>query len=401
MCIVIPRACGTGTTPIVTAASSRWRAHPARRRRVHVVVACRHRQPGCFAAGPYRVPNTVIDGYAVRTNNPPCGAMRGFGAVQNCFAHEAQMDKLAAALGLEPVELRLRNALGPGRHARDRTGDPGHRAGRRSDPGVRRRTSAGRPRRRRRLPRPPGGAGRTAGPGDVQRGVGFAVGFKNLLFSEGFDDYSTARVRVENGVVTVHSACAEVGQGFVTLAQQIAARCSASTRSCWLRPTPRSGRPDRPRPAGSRGCPVAPSSVRAATCSPKCSPASRATRASTRRRSRWSTTASSRPTAPRRLDPRRRCRQRVRGDARVPPRPDAASRHRRSRQRARLLRVRRASRSRRRRCRARSDPGRRDRHRTGRRSCPQPAASRRADRRRHRPGCRPRSDGGDGDRRRE
>ena len=55
----------------------------------------------------------MIDGYAVRTNNPPCGAMRGFGAVQNCFAHEAQMDKLAAALGLDPVELRLRNALAP------------------------------------------------------------------------------------------------------------------------------------------------------------------------------------------------------------------------------------------------------------------------------------------------
>ena len=67
----------------------------------------------CFAAGPYRVPNAVIDGYAVRTNNPPCGAMRGFGAVQNCFAHEAQMDKLAAALGIDPVELRLAQRARP------------------------------------------------------------------------------------------------------------------------------------------------------------------------------------------------------------------------------------------------------------------------------------------------
>jgi CO/xanthine dehydrogenase Mo-binding subunit len=48
------------------------------------------------------------------------------------------------------------------------------------------------------------------------------VGFKNLLFSEGFDDYSMARCRFENGLVTVQCACAEVGQGFVTLAQQIA-----------------------------------------------------------------------------------------------------------------------------------------------------------------------------------
>ena len=63
---------------------------------------------------PYRVPNATIDAVVVRTNNPPCGAMRGFGAVQVCFAHESQMDRLAAALGIDPVELRLRNALGPG-----------------------------------------------------------------------------------------------------------------------------------------------------------------------------------------------------------------------------------------------------------------------------------------------
>ena len=64
-----------------------------------------------FAAGPYLVPNAAVDGYAVRTNNPPCGAMRGFGAVQTSFAAEAQMDKLADALGMDPIELRLRNAL--------------------------------------------------------------------------------------------------------------------------------------------------------------------------------------------------------------------------------------------------------------------------------------------------
>ena len=66
---------------------------------------------------PYACANAVVDGWAVRTNNPPCGAMRGFGVVQACFAHESQMDKLAAACGLDPVEIRLRNAM--------RTGDPG------------------------------------------------------------------------------------------------------------------------------------------------------------------------------------------------------------------------------------------------------------------------------------
>jgi CO/xanthine dehydrogenase Mo-binding subunit len=67
-----------------------------------------------FAAGPYEVPNALVEATAVYTNNPPCGAMRGFGAVQTCFAGEAQMDKLAEALGIDPVELRLANALAPG-----------------------------------------------------------------------------------------------------------------------------------------------------------------------------------------------------------------------------------------------------------------------------------------------
>src|SRR5439155_1302464 len=57
----------------------------------------------CFGAGPYRVPNARIHAVGAYTNNPPTGAMRGFGAVQSCFAYEAQMDKLAVALGIDPV----------------------------------------------------------------------------------------------------------------------------------------------------------------------------------------------------------------------------------------------------------------------------------------------------------
>ena len=180
-----------------------------------------------FAAGPYLVPNAAVDGYAVRTNNPPCGAMRGFGAVQTSFAAEAQMDKLADALGMDPIELRLRNALKT--HDMLLTGQViiG------TAPVAECITAC------RDLPMPdpladdapimtlPGGAGRTALHHNVRRGVGFAVGFKNLAFSEGFDDYATARVRLELGptgepLATVHTATAEVGQGFVTIAQQIA-----------------------------------------------------------------------------------------------------------------------------------------------------------------------------------
>ncbi len=67
-----------------------------------------------FAAGPYEVPNVRIEGTVVYTNNPPCGAMRGFGAPQVCFAHESAMDQLADALRLSPLELRLRNVVSHG-----------------------------------------------------------------------------------------------------------------------------------------------------------------------------------------------------------------------------------------------------------------------------------------------
>jgi CO/xanthine dehydrogenase Mo-binding subunit len=66
------------------------------------------------ASGPYYVPNAKIDSFTVRTNNPIGGAMRGFGAPQVCLAYEGQMDMLAAELGMDPLELRLRNAVSSG-----------------------------------------------------------------------------------------------------------------------------------------------------------------------------------------------------------------------------------------------------------------------------------------------
>ncbi|MEQ1832986.1 MAG: xanthine dehydrogenase family protein molybdopterin-binding subunit, partial [Candidatus Eisenbacteria bacterium] len=66
------------------------------------------------AAGPYRCANTRIQGRVVRTNTPPNGAFRGFGAPQTLFAIEVHMDRIAEALGIDPLTLRLRNALKPG-----------------------------------------------------------------------------------------------------------------------------------------------------------------------------------------------------------------------------------------------------------------------------------------------
>ena len=67
------------------------------------------KKSGYTAAGPYRIPNLKIDSYSVYTNKPPAGAFRGFGVSQSAWAVESQMDIMAAALKLDPLELRLKN----------------------------------------------------------------------------------------------------------------------------------------------------------------------------------------------------------------------------------------------------------------------------------------------------
>jgi xanthine dehydrogenase D subunit len=181
---------------------------------------------GTMGIGPYVVPNVHVDCYGAYTNNPPCGAMRGFGSVQTAFAYESQMDALAAELGMDPVELRCRNAMEEG------SSTPTGQIIDSPAPVVEllRRLEA--------MPMPvrgageldlrdmPGGVSNTTHGEGVRRGVGYAVAYKNVAFSEGFDDYSTARVRLEvvggAPVATVHTAAAEVGQGLVTVEQQIA-----------------------------------------------------------------------------------------------------------------------------------------------------------------------------------
>jgi xanthine dehydrogenase D subunit len=180
-----------------------------------------------FACGPYDVPNAALESRMLYTNNPPCGAMRGFGAVQVCFAHESQMDRLAEELGMDPLDLRLKNAIEPGMRFPFGQEVP-HPAPVReilekvkNMPMPEERGLAGRD-----LRELPGGVSNVTHGEDVRRGVGYAVGFKNIGFSAGFDDYSTARVTlaVEDGepLVRVHTAAAEVGQGLVTLQAQIA-----------------------------------------------------------------------------------------------------------------------------------------------------------------------------------
>lgn len=180
-----------------------------------------------FAAGPYEVPNVRIEGTVVYTNNPPCGAMRGFGAPQVCFAYESALDELATALDLDPLELRLKNVLAPGSVL------PTGQVLRGSAPvrEVLERCAA--------LPLPelqpargrprvsyPGGGGNTSRGEALRRGVGFALGFKNVAYSEGFDDAAEATVTLDEGpdgpVASVHTAAVDLGQGLYTaLAQMV------------------------------------------------------------------------------------------------------------------------------------------------------------------------------------
>ncbi|MGH8913370.1 MAG: molybdopterin cofactor-binding domain-containing protein [Acidimicrobiia bacterium] len=175
-----------------------------------------------FAVGPYRCDTVSVDGVGTRTNNPPCGAMRGFGAVQVCFAYETQMDRLAEALGMTPLEVREINAL--------QTGDPLPTTGQVIEtPLPTREVIAS----LQAMPMPddvadphhsslPGGSGLTSEPHHVRRGVGYALGIKNLGFSEGFDDFAQARVRLTAGGAVVETAAIEVGQGLVSVLAQIA-----------------------------------------------------------------------------------------------------------------------------------------------------------------------------------
>jgi xanthine dehydrogenase D subunit len=175
-----------------------------------------------FAVGPYRVDTAIVDGYGVRTNNPPCGAMRGFGAVQSCFAYESQMDRLAAELGQDPLELRRRNALGHG-DAMPTSGQiiTG------SLPTIEVIDALAA------IPLPaavdsedarhlPGGTGLTTPASAVRRGIGYALGIKNFAFSEAFDDFSEARIIINPAGAEVHTAAVEVGQGLISVLQQIA-----------------------------------------------------------------------------------------------------------------------------------------------------------------------------------
>ena len=144
--------------------------------------ACTH------AAGPYNYQNVEIKGKAVYTNNPPGGAFRGFGVTQTCFATEMNIDLLAEMVGIDYWEIRRRNAIKPGDVL-------------------------------------PNGQVADESTGLVEtleavkdiyyknKNVGIACAMKNAGVGVGLPDYGRVKLVVKNGIVEIHSAASENGQG--------------------------------------------------------------------------------------------------------------------------------------------------------------------------------------------
>ena len=176
-----------------------------------------------MCTGPYDIPNVKVDSYAVYTNNLPNGAFRGFGGPQGAFEAESQMNKLAEKLGIDPVELRMRNIVKEGSLLSVGTPLP---------PGVTldkvvekcaisgdwTNTKTGWQRK----------VGQSiSAKGVIKRGIGFACSYKNVGFSFGAPEKCTAIIELRGKdiieKVILHHAGADVGQGSHTVFAQMTA----------------------------------------------------------------------------------------------------------------------------------------------------------------------------------
>ena len=159
------------------------------------------------ASGPYSVPNIDVEAVAARTNNPVCGAFRGFGANQAQFAMEGVMDRLAEAVGIDGWEMRSRNAVSPGAiWGPGQIMDDGSLGARACLEAV----------------KPAWDEARAAG-----KSVGMGLGLKNSGLGNGFKEIAKAVVRFDDdyhdgGQVEVRHCWTEMGQGIHTVAQQVA-----------------------------------------------------------------------------------------------------------------------------------------------------------------------------------
>ncbi|GAC1432078.1 MAG: hypothetical protein NVSMB54_27670 [Ktedonobacteraceae bacterium] len=172
-----------------------------------------------FTSGCYEIPNIVVDGYVVYTNNIPSGAFRGFGAPQAQFSSEVMVTRLAQAVGIDPIEMRRRNMYREGSiEPTQQTLPPGVSA----LPVMERCVEEARNRMGHTSKEPH----QTEEP-HLRRGIGFACGIKNVGYSFGYPEQATATVELfgkadlERAIVRVGAA--DVGQGTHLVLRQIAA----------------------------------------------------------------------------------------------------------------------------------------------------------------------------------
>jgi CO/xanthine dehydrogenase Mo-binding subunit len=185
-----------------------------------------------MCTGPYEIPNVKVDSYAVYTNNAVTGAFRGFGGPQGAFAAETQMNRLAEALGMDPVEIRLRNVLREGDLLSVGTPLPkgvsmaqvietcAEKAGWqviRNEKGSAKVERFSTPQQK-------------TPAKHIKQGIGFASAFKNVGFSFGAPEQCWATVELNGGSeieeVIVRHAASEVGQGVHTVLAQAAAEAA-------------------------------------------------------------------------------------------------------------------------------------------------------------------------------
>ena len=155
------------------------------------------------ASGPYEVPNIDVEAVAVRTNNPVCGAFRGFGANQAQFAMEGVMDRLAAKAGIDGWTMRQRNVIMPGRvWGPGQIMDDGCLGASECLTAI----------------KPAYDKARAAG-----KAIGLGLGLKNSGLGNGFKEINRAVIRFrEDGRVEVRHGWTEMGQGINTVALQVA-----------------------------------------------------------------------------------------------------------------------------------------------------------------------------------
>jgi len=166
------------------------------------------------AGGPYKIPHVDVEAVAVHTNNPPCGAMRGFGANQANFAMEGCLDKLASELKMDPWEFRFKNVVEIGDLLA---------TGQRLDKsvGIKRCMEAVRP-----------AYEAAKADGDA---VGISCGIKNSGIGNGVLEWGKSRLVIEgDGTVGLYNGYTEMGQGLLTILTQLASEVTGLPSSIFV-----------------------------------------------------------------------------------------------------------------------------------------------------------------------